>query len=161
MSKQLASGLQPDPARSPDAPSREDATASLALLLKRTEHALRKRLQPTLDAEDLFFEQWQVLAVLAENPGMRMTEVADVAVVPAATLTRHMDKLVERALVVRRIDPADKRRVVVALSPMGAGLVTRIRLTEQTIEASLATGLGADRYQELVRELTLAPHLFD
>jgi DNA-binding MarR family transcriptional regulator len=134
---------------------------SLSLLLKRSEHALRQRLQPTLDAEELLFEQWQIVAVLAEQPGLRMSEIADTAVVPAATLTRHMDRLVERALVIRRIDPDDKRRVVAALSPLGHALAERVRGVEQAIEASLANGLGGERYDELVREFTLAPHLFD
>ncbi|MFT4263315.1 MAG: MarR family transcriptional regulator [Nocardioides sp.] len=135
--------------------------SSLALLLKRSEHALRQRFQATLDAEALLLEQWQIMAVLLAQPGMRMSELADAAVVPAATLTRHMDKLVERALVVRRIDPDDKRRVVAALSPMGKRLAVRLHEVEHAIEVSISEGLGGERFAALARELRLLPHLFD
>jgi len=135
--------------------------ASLSLLLKHADRALRQRLQPVLDAEDLLVEHWQIMAVLLAQPGLRMSDIAGAAVVPAATLTRHMDRLVERALVVRRIDPDDKRRVVAALSPMGERLAQRLRTEEQAVEVALAVGLGQRRYAGLVRELTLVPHALD
>ncbi|UDY25206.1 MarR family winged helix-turn-helix transcriptional regulator [Nocardioides sp. Kera G14] len=135
--------------------------ASLTLLLKRSEDALHRRLQATLDGEGLLLEQWQIMAVLLARPGLRMSEIADAAVVPPATLTRHMDKLVERAIVVRRIDPDDKRRVVAALSPRGASLARRLSEVEQSIETALADGLGHERYEALAAELRLIPHLFD
>ena len=90
-----------------------------------------------------------------------MSAIADEAVLPAATLTRHMDHLVERAMVVRRIDPGDKRRVVAALSPMGEALAFRLRADERVVEDAIAQGLGAARFATLSHELSLIPHLFD
>lgn len=104
------------------------------LRLKHAEHALRRATEPTLAAHGLSFEQWQVLAALAEQPGLRMTDLAELAVLPAASLTRHVDHLVERALVIRRIDPADKRRAIVALSTLGEQLATRVRAVEQGVD---------------------------
>lgn len=100
---------------------------SATLRLKHAEQALRRAVGPVLVAEELTFEQWQVLAALLERPGLRMTDLAEFAVLPAATLTRHVDKLVERALVIRRIDPDDRRRAVVALSRLGESLALRLR----------------------------------
>lgn len=95
---------------------------SATLRLRRAEARLRRALGPLLSAEGITFEQWQVLAALRAQPGQTMTELAESAVLPAASLTRHVDRLAELALVVRRIDPADKRRVVVALSARGDAL---------------------------------------
>ena len=103
----------------------------LTLRLKHAERALRRALDPLLSAEGLTFEHWQVLAALLERPGLRMTDLAEFAVIPAATLTRHVDRLVERALVIRRIDPADKRRAVVALSSLGHTFAERLRDAER------------------------------
>jgi len=99
---------------------------SATLRLKHAELALRRTLQPVLDAEQVTFEHWQVLAALLEQPGLRMTDLAEAAVLPAATLTRHVDRLVEQALVIRRVDPDDKRRAVVALSRRGEQLAARL-----------------------------------
>ena len=104
---------------------------SVALRLKRAEQRLRASLDPALSREGLTFEHGQVLAALLQWPGLRMTELADAAVLPAATLTRHVDKLVSRALVIRRIDVDDKRRVVVALSNRGVDVAERLRELER------------------------------
>lgn len=101
------------------------------------------------------FEQWLVLSVLADQPGLRMSEIGEATVVPAASLTRHMDRLVERALVIRRIDAEDKRRAVCALSPRGQELVDRIRAVEASIEQILIQAIGATAYRQLISRLDL------
>lgn len=110
---------------------------------KHAEQVLRRAVEPVLSAEGLVFEQWQVLAALRERPGLRMTDLAEFAVLPAATLTRHVDHLVERALVIRRIDPADRRRAVVALSSVGERLADRVSAIEQSIDFSAILGTTA------------------
>jgi DNA-binding MarR family transcriptional regulator len=117
-----------------------DAATSLTLQLKQVELALRRTLEPLLIAEDILFEHWQVLAALLEQPGLRMTELAEASVLPAATLTRHVDRLVERALVIRRIDPDDKRRAVVALSSRGEHLARRLREVDSDVGIAAAAG---------------------
>lgn len=104
--------------------------SSVTLRLKLAEQALRGRLHPVLESEGITFEQWQVLAALLERPGLRMTDLAEVSVLPPATLTRYVDRLVERALVIRRVDPADKRRVEVGLSRAGEQLAELVRSFE-------------------------------
>ena len=107
---------------------------SATLRLKQAELSLRRSMGHVLDAEHITFEHWQVLAALLECPGIRMTDLADAAVLPAATLTRHVDRLVERALVIRRVDPADRRRAVVALSARGQTLAAQISRVESRAE---------------------------
>jgi DNA-binding MarR family transcriptional regulator len=107
---------------------------TVTLRLKQAEHALRRSLEHELEAAHITFEHWQVLAALLVRPGLRMTELAEASVLPAATLTRHVDRLVEQALVIRRIDPDDKRRAVVALSSRGEQLAQRLRQLESRVE---------------------------
>ena len=116
--------------------ARIESAHSATLRLKHAELSLRRSLGYVLDAEHITFEHWQVLAALLERPGIRMTDLAEAAVLPAATLTRHVDRLVERALVIRRVDPADRRRAVVALSPRGTLLAAQIREVESRAEVS-------------------------
>lgn len=111
-----------------------DSAMTVTLRLKQAEHALRRSLEHELDAAHITFEHWQVLAALLVRPGLRMTDLAEASVLPAATLTRHVDRLVEHALVIRRIDPDDKRRAVVALSSRGEQLAQRLRQLESRVE---------------------------
>jgi DNA-binding MarR family transcriptional regulator len=109
----------------------------LTLRLKHAEQAVRRAIDHVLVIEGLTFEQWQVLAALSERPGLRMTELAEFACLPAATLTRHVDHLAGLALVIRRIDPADRRRAVVALSVRGEGLAARLLVLEQGVDVAI------------------------
>lgn len=111
---------------------------SSVLRLKRDERHLRTALAPVLAEHLITFEHWQVLAALHDEPGQRMTDLADNAVLPPATLTRHVDLLVNRALVVRRVDPSDRRRVAVALSTLGERLVAHGLEAERSSPAELA-----------------------
>jgi DNA-binding MarR family transcriptional regulator len=135
--------------------------AGLALLLKHAEHAVKQRLQPVLDECDLNLDHWRIMSVLLVQPGLTMTTIADAAVVPAATLTRLVDRLAEQAIIVRRIDDADKRRALVALSPRGETLAQRLRGAEQSVEADLIAAVGAERSGALMRELAVLPHVAD
>ncbi|KRA28141.1 MULTISPECIES: MarR family winged helix-turn-helix transcriptional regulator [unclassified Nocardioides] len=108
-------------------------SSSVAVRIRQAEAAVREALQPLLDEHGLTLEHWRIIAVIDDEPGLGMSEVAVAAVVPAASLTRHMDRLVERGLVVRRADPEDGRRAVVALSPRGQTYAARVRDVERTV----------------------------
>lgn len=110
-----------------------ESRSSLAVHVRQVEARLRDALQPLLDEHGLSMDHWRIVAVIGDEPGLGMGEIATLAVVPAASLTRHMDRLVERGIVVRRMDPDDKRRSVVALSPRGEAYAARLRAAEQSV----------------------------
>ncbi|WP_427893376.1 MarR family winged helix-turn-helix transcriptional regulator [Kribbella sp. GL6] len=102
------------------------------------ERQLELGLQPLLDEFGLTIEQWRIMAALRAEPGQPMSVLAESAVLPAASLTRHVDKLVERGLVLRRIHPDDKRRIVAALSPVGGTVAERLGGVQRELEGELA-----------------------
>jgi DNA-binding MarR family transcriptional regulator len=112
--------------------------SGVLLLLKRIERQLELGLQPLLDEFGLTIEQWRIMAALRDEPGQPMSVLAESAVLPAASLTRHVDKLVERGLVLRRIHPDDKRRIVTALSPVGGTVADRLAAAQRELEADVA-----------------------
>ncbi|MFF0200439.1 MarR family winged helix-turn-helix transcriptional regulator [Streptomyces sp. NPDC005017] len=101
------------------APSSPRRPNELTQLLTRAERAASRRLQAALDAEGCSVETWRVLALLSDGAGHRMTEVARAAFLPAPSLTKLVDHLVEQNLVHRRVDPLDRRRVLARLTPRG------------------------------------------
>jgi DNA-binding MarR family transcriptional regulator len=110
---------------------------SLLLVLKRIEREIELGLQPLLEEFGLTIEQWRIMAALDEEPGQPMSQLAESAVLPAASLTRHVDKLVERGLVLRRIHPDDKRRIVTALSPVGSTVADRLSTAQRMVDAGV------------------------
>ncbi|MEV1022995.1 MarR family transcriptional regulator [Streptomyces sp. NPDC050264] len=88
-------------------------------LLTRAERLSVRRVQSVLDEFDCSVEAWRVLDLLSDGQGHNMTALADHAFLPAPSLTKLIDQLVDLNLVYRRVDPADRRRVLAHLTPRG------------------------------------------
>ncbi|MFL6106144.1 MAG: MarR family winged helix-turn-helix transcriptional regulator [Marmoricola sp.] len=134
---------------------------SLVVLLRYCENKVRQRLQPLLDDVGLSHEHWRIMALLHDQPGIGAGAIARGAVLPSASVTRHVDKLVERGMVIRRVDAADKRRVVTALSPRGREIAETLLAEEHAVEETIAAGLGGERFKALARDLGMLPHVLD
>ncbi|MBK5996322.1 MarR family winged helix-turn-helix transcriptional regulator [Streptomyces microflavus] len=88
-------------------------------LLTRAERLAARRIQSVLDAFGCSVDAWRVLDLLSGDEGRTMTSLAEDAALPAPTLTKIVDQLVDQNLVFRRVDPADRRRVLAQLTPRG------------------------------------------
>ncbi|WP_371667458.1 MarR family transcriptional regulator [Streptomyces sp. NBC_00289] len=91
----------------------------LLYLLTRTERLAVRRVRSVLDEFDCTVEAWRVLDLLSDGQGHNMTALADHAFLPAPSLTKLVDQLVDQNLLFRRVDPADRRRVLAHLTPRG------------------------------------------
>jgi len=123
-------------------------STDLMQLLTRAERLLARRLAAILAAEGYGLEAWRVITLLADGKGHFMTEVAEHAFLPPGSLTRLVDQLVEDALLYRRVDDIDRRRIRAHLTPRGQRLHQRI---SDDIQASVA---GLPAVGELERQLT-------
>jgi DNA-binding MarR family transcriptional regulator len=117
---------------------------SLGQLVGRIEHRLRRRIEQVVGMDGLNLEQWRTLDLLSDGDGHSMTEIAGYVMVPAPTLTKIVDRLVESAVVYRRPDERDRRRVLVFLSDHGREMHRRLAPDVENAEQELAAGLGAD-----------------
>lgn len=155
---------QASPARTETPPGLERAltpSGGLVVLLRQVEHVLVSMMIGDLDDEQLTPERWRILSVLRDDPGQTMTELMGRAVLPAASLTRHVDRLVEQGLVIRRAHAEDGRRVLAALSPHGVVVCDRVRARQAEREAALRSALGPERFDAMVADLRLIPHVTD
>jgi DNA-binding MarR family transcriptional regulator len=126
--------------------------ADLIHLITRAERLLARRVAEVLRAHGQTVEAWRVVSLLADGAGHPMTEVADRAFLPPATLTKLVDHLVDVNLVYRRVDDLDRRRIRAYLTPRGITLHQRISADIRESLAALSTSDGDRR--ALVRELT-------
>ncbi|WNV73821.1 MarR family winged helix-turn-helix transcriptional regulator [Geodermatophilus sp. DSM 44513] len=90
-------------------------------LLRQVATGLAGRVQEILASCDLTLDQWRVLRTLDEGP-LSMSDLSTRTRIPAPTATRVVDRLVERSLVYRNVDAADRRRVLVHAAERGRAL---------------------------------------
>lgn len=127
--------------------------SSLAYLLSRAERSVNRGLSAVLVGEDVTVEQWRIMRALADGRGESMGELAEAVLMPHPTLTKAVDRLIDRALVYRGPSKGDRRRVAVFVSERGAELLARVdgAVAEQQGEIELA--LGRERTGQLMRDL--------
>ncbi|MEU0919071.1 MarR family winged helix-turn-helix transcriptional regulator [Streptomyces cyaneofuscatus] len=119
-------------------------------LLTRAERLAARRIQSVLDAYDCSVDAWRVLDLLSGDEGRSMTALAEDAALPAPTLTKLIDQLVDQNVVFRRVDPADRRRVLVQLTPRG---LRRRRQLSRAVRAEwgpTSPGLTEDQENQLM-----------
>ena len=97
----------------------EDLDGALALVMSRMRDIWLKRMRSI----DLTPPQSIAMRKLLEGP-LSMGSVAEVLACDASTLTGIADRLEERGLIHRQIDPADRRVKLLALTDAGRQLVT-------------------------------------
>ncbi|WP_019202451.1 MarR family winged helix-turn-helix transcriptional regulator [Tsukamurella sp. 1534] len=100
-------------------------TADVALVVLARAAAVERAVARALRGTDFGVPHWTVLAHLAAE-GATMAALAERTNLPAATLTRTVDKLVDRTLVHRSLDGHDRRRVVVRLTDRGAATLDEL-----------------------------------
>ena len=70
----------------------------LGYLLAEAEQAVNRGLAEALGAEGVTVEQWRILRALSDGYGHSMGDLAAAVLMPHPTLTKAVDRLVERAL---------------------------------------------------------------
>lgn len=95
---------------------------------ERRERILSDLLRP----HNLSLAQWRLLYSLAKLPNRTMNEVADFLTLDRTSLTRAVDKLVERGLLLRTEVAHDRR--LTELSLTAAGRALREEVLEQNVE---------------------------
>lgn len=123
----------------------ESQAGELILELHRATHATLTALQARLADLDLTAAEINSLAILASGQQRSIGELAAAAATKPTTLTSVLDRLVRRGLVVRQLDPADRRSFLVSLTQDGRSAANRARAEMRAIERTVQSAVtGAD-----------------
>lgn len=106
-----------------------------------------ERLQAEAMAEiDMTFADYTLLATLHREPApyaLPVSRLAELVLRPMGSITQVVDRLERADLVERRLDPGDRRRVLIALTVAGVDLAERgdkaYRVSRERVLADLAT----------------------
>ncbi|MBS0219507.1 MAG: MarR family transcriptional regulator [Proteobacteria bacterium] len=123
----------------------------LAYLLAQAERQLHRQLDQEFRAEGVPVEQWRILKLLAEENGRPMGDLAEAALLNHPTLTKTIDRMVSGALVYRRADKSDGRRVLIFISERGRAVIQRLNKLANSHQAEIVESYGNRQAEELKR----------
>lgn len=93
--------------------------------------------------------EWRLLAVLAAEPGLLSSQLADRAQLDRARTSRAVTSLVAKQLVQRRAGRADRRQATLALTPKGQALHGALFPLVTAINRDIVSVLDADELRVL------------
>src|ERR1700722_5787924 len=96
---------------------------SVGYMIRRTANMVLPQMEALFGDAGLTFSQWTVLMALREWRQSTSGEIARNICHDAGSLTRMIDQLDERGLITRLRSAADRRVVMLTLTPKGSALV--------------------------------------
>ncbi len=125
----------------------------IAYLLAQASRQVHKQLDDEFRTEGVPVEQWRILKLLAERNGRSMGELTQAALLNHPTLTKMIDRMVSDALVYRRADPNDGRRVLIFISERGRAVNERLNRLANQHQEGIVEDYGDRETEELKRLL--------
>lgn len=118
--------------------------------------SLERGANEALAAFDLTLGQFDILATLRrEGSGMTPTQLMRRVVLSSGGMTNRLDRLEQAGLIRRQSDPADRRGVVVELTPKGRRVIdkaTAVRFDEAAGAVPDLSERDRDRLADLLRQ---------
>ena len=136
-----------------DAPTPDEVWKMITQLVIDTRDPWRRAVN---ERTGLPFSRIRVLRRLCAGP-LTVKEVAHAAAMDAPAATVTVNQLEELGLVVREIDPLNRRRKLVSLTPAGRTVVTKALATPDPAPASVAA-LSTDDLRQLREILRKIQH---
>src|ERR1700745_4204456 len=126
----------------------------IAYLLAQANRQVQKKLDDEFRTEGVPVEQWRILTLLSESNGRPRSDLTQAALLNHPTLTKMIDRMVSDALVYRRPDPKDGRKVLIFISERGRTLNDRLSRLANLRQAEIVQGYGDRETEELKRLLS-------
>ncbi|MGE5548551.1 MAG: MarR family winged helix-turn-helix transcriptional regulator [Solirubrobacterales bacterium] len=126
----------------------------LGFHLRRAQVALFRHFAQSVGAAaDITPGLFGMLQVIAANPGLGQSRLAEAMEVERSTIVKVVDQLEGRGLIVRAPSPTDRRSHCLELTPAGRGELARMEHLVAAHEAEATGKLTPDERQTLIRLL--------
>jgi homoprotocatechuate degradation regulator HpaR len=139
-----------DKPRMTDAPPFRQIRRSLPIALLRARETVMGPLRDMLSTSGVNEQKWRVLRVLQEKGPQELSQVAAEAVLLLSSLTRMVGPMVDEGLITRTTPPEDRRKTVVAITPVGLALVNAHAGQSAAILGRIEAEFGRDRLEQLL-----------
>jgi DNA-binding MarR family transcriptional regulator len=133
-----------------------EVASRLRLAIARTARRLRQN-----SGTDLTAALTAALATVESRGPITPSELASVENIKRPTATRIVARLEEQGLVERTADPSDRRSFLVAITPKGTTLLTRLRKRKNAYLAKRLRELDAEDVAALERAVDVLERLLE
>ncbi len=131
----------------------------LWVVLARAYGALAAFVESSIAAEGLCLSDFMVLEVLLHKGPLTISTIGEKVLLANASMTAAVDRLEERAFVVRQSSEADRRSKIVALTPRGRTFTTQLYARHAREIEAVASPLSRaerDQLRALLKKLGLS-----
>ncbi|MFF5701108.1 MarR family winged helix-turn-helix transcriptional regulator [Streptomyces sp. NPDC012794] len=130
-------------------------STSLLYLVKRTELAVRARLEELVRPAGITALQYTALTVLDRHDGISAAQLARDSFVTAQTMADMVRALESRGLIRREPNPANRRERLVLLTEAGKGLLDEYARPARALEERMVADLTPEEVDGFRRALQL------
>ena len=121
----------------------------LAALLAQASQLISGEFHQVVRANGYSVSEWRVLATLAGSPPLSIGRLASISTIKQPTVTRLLDRMEAKGLVQRLEKDGDRRITLVAITPAGTRLVSRLIVLARAHEQRVLEPFGLQRAEEL------------
>lgn len=129
-------------------------------LLKSRETVMR-RFRTILAEYDLSEQQWRVIRALHERDLMETGELADMVFLLGPSLTRILQRLEARGLIVRQRQDEDQRKITISITDEGRRLFALIAPISESEYRRIERTIGAKDIDNLMEALSRMTELLN
>jgi DNA-binding MarR family transcriptional regulator len=95
--------------------------------------------------------EWRTMAVLGRYGAMNANSVVDRTAMDKVRVSRAVARLTAAGHITRRVDPLDRRRAILDLTPQGSSVYQQIVPLVRAVEDEIFSGISADERATLDR----------
>jgi DNA-binding MarR family transcriptional regulator len=132
-----------------------DPLLQLLVNIKHAEAWLAIHYNRILEPVGLTEPQYQVLRILAESDAISQAEIQSQMANPSSNVGRIIDKLTEKDICTRTINPSNRRKMNIALTPYGRRLEQQASHTVSAFHSELQQRLSPQNLQNLADSLRI------
>ena len=138
----------PAPVETDDAIDTAGTSSIIGYRLRRAQLKVFQRFLAVFDELNLRPAEYSVLVLIADNPGRKQTEIAEVLGIKRANFVALVHEMEERGLVERRPAADDRRANALHLTKAGKAFLGRARAVHDEMEQSLVERLGGPKARD-------------
>ncbi|MCZ8182643.1 MAG: MarR family transcriptional regulator [Beijerinckiaceae bacterium] len=128
-------------------------TRRLGYVVRRAQIAIFQSFFQTMSVAQISPAQYSALVIIARNPGLSQTRVAEALAIKKANFVALARELEQRGFVERRAIPGDKRSLALHLTPAGKLAYSELDRLSEEHEAKLREAIGIEAYEALFAPL--------
>ncbi|MBU0483041.1 MAG: MarR family transcriptional regulator [Proteobacteria bacterium] len=119
----------------------------LGRLIYLTAQEMKNFAEKNLKPYKLTLEQLHLLKNMPDDSGMSQRQIGDLVNKTPANITRILDRLESKSLIIRKSDPADRRASLVFLTDKGKSIIKKVSVIFESLSTNFLHDISLEEQQ--------------